>query len=416
MNGVFSPAGGSELPVVRSASILPPARTPSGERQGHGALAFIETMSGGIDLAHVGVFPRSRHLAAVANQDVAPSSEITREQAARAVRWSTGWSLDSAELVPEIIGKSPAVRLMREQIATVARFRDLPVMIMGETGTGKELVAQAIHRLGGKQGSMQAINCAAVPEELFESEVFGHEAGSFTGAKNARAGLFETAGQGTVFLDEVGEMQPLLQAKLLRVLETRQFRRVGSNRTLDLQARIVSATNRPLRGLPLEPMRSDLYFRLAAYTITTPPLRDRMEDIELLAPALLRRLEASYFSNEVDLTPRALDALHAHDWPGNVRELRSVLLHAAVHAQGSPIHVEHVAGALRVRDRPEDEKVPGLSAGALPAQAMNGLQQAERGLILDAYTQSQNNVSMAARRLGIARTTLRDKLKKYGLR
>jgi DNA-binding NtrC family response regulator len=327
-----------------------------------------------------------------------------------------GWSLDPTELVPEIIGQSPAVRLMREQIATVARFRDLPVMIMGETGTGKELVAQAIHRLGGKHGSLQAINCAAVPEELFESEVFGHEAGAFTGAKHARAGLFELAGQGTVFLDEVGEMQPLLQAKLLRVLETRHFRRVGSNRTLELRARIVSATNRPLRGLPLEPMRSDLYFRLAAYTITTPPLRDRMEDIVLLAPALLRRLAASYFSNVVDLTPRALDALHTHDWPGNIRELRSVLLHAAIHTQGRSIGVEHIAGALRARDGLEDDKAARQPPASSPAPVKNGLQHAERSLILDAYTQSQNNVSLAARRLGIARTTLRDKLKKYGLR
>jgi two-component system response regulator AtoC len=391
-------------------------------------------------------------LAVVVNEDVVPSATVTRQQAVRAVRWTpqriladrplppldtlahagdehaarahertdrpaeSDWSLDAAELVPEILGKSPAVRLMREQIATVARFRDLPVMIMGETGTGKELVAQAIHRLGGKHGSLQAINCAAVPEELFESEVFGHEAGSFTGAKNARAGLFETAEQGTVFLDEVGEMQPLLQAKLLRVLETRQFRRVGSNRTLELRARIVSATNRPLRGLPLEPMRSDLYFRLAAYTITTPPLRDRMEDIELLAPALLCRLAASYFSNVVDLTPRALDALHAHDWPGNVRELRSVLLHAAIHAQGSLVGVEHIAGALRARERALDEKVLEQPAPALPMQVRNGLQHVERNMILDVYTQSQNNVSMAARRLGIARTTLRDKLRKYGLR
>jgi two-component system response regulator AtoC len=391
-------------------------------------------------------------LASVATEDVVSSSTVTREQAIRAVRWSTrgvladrprpaldtlvhtsdqhptrahersdeaaesGWSLEAAELIPEILGKSPAVRLIREQIATVARFRDLPVMIMGETGTGKELVAQAIHRLGGKQGSLQAINCAAVPEELFESEVFGHEAGSFTGAKNARAGLFETAEQGTVFLDEVGEMQPLLQAKLLRVLETRQFRRVGSNRTLELRARIVSATNRPLRGMPLEPMRSDLYFRLAGYTITTPPLRDRMEDIELLAPALLCRLAANYFSKAVDMTPRALDALHAHDWPGNVRELRSVLLHAAIHAQGGLVGVEHIAGALRARERIEDEKAPEPLTLALPALVRNGLQHVERNMILDAYTQSQNNVSVAARRLGIARTTMRDKLRKYGLR
>src|SRR5262245_28231099 len=186
------------------------------------------------------VLSRSNQLAAILNEQVVPGPEVSPEQAARAVRWGahrvrperpafdalaavgdardglakvssdepaeSGWSLGGAELVPEIIGDSPAVQLMREQIATVARYRDLPVMIMGETGTGKELVAQAIHRLGSGVGSLQAINCAAVPEELFESEVFGHEAGSFTGAKNARAGLLEIAGQGTVFLDEIGEM------------------------------------------------------------------------------------------------------------------------------------------------------------------------------------------------------------------
>jgi transcriptional regulator with PAS, ATPase and Fis domain len=349
------------------------------------------------------------------------TSDLT--QAANAKdRMDSGFARDADELVPEIIGQSLAVRRMREQIATVARFRDLPVMIMGETGTGKELVAQAIHRLGGKRGELQAINCAAVPEELFESEVFGHEAGAFTGAKNARAGLFELAGQGTVFLDEVGEMQALLQAKLLRALETRHFRRVGSNRTLELRARIVSATNRPLRGLPLEPMRSDLYFRLAAYTITTPPLRERLEDIALLAPALLLRLAAVYFSNAVDLTPRAIEALHAHDWPGNVRELRSVLLHAAIHTRGGTIGVEHIAAALRARERLEDDKGPRLadqqpeSVSTPVAPVKNGLQHAERSLILDVYTQSQKNVSVAARHLGMARTTLRDKLRKYGLR
>jgi DNA-binding NtrC family response regulator len=370
-------------------------------------------------------------LAAIVDELVVPSAAVSREQAARAVRWGhraearsgsasevaeAGWSLGLADLVPEIIGNSPAVGLMREQIVTVARFRDLPVMIMGETGTGKELVAQAIHRLGSNLGSLQAINCAAVPEELFESEVFGHEAGSFTGAKHARAGLFETAGQGTVFLDEIGEMQPLLQAKLLRVLETRQFRRVGSNRTLELQARIVSATNRPLRGLPLEPMRSDLYFRLAGYTIKTPPLRERMNDIELLAPALLRRLATSYCSTAVDLAPRALDALYTHDWPGNVRELRSVLLHAAVHTRGPLIGVEHICEALRARDQLDDDNGPEPTADGPPSPVRNGLEHVERNMIRDAYAKSQNNVSVAARRLGIARTTMRDKLRKYGLR
>ncbi|HTU63775.1 MAG TPA: sigma 54-interacting transcriptional regulator, partial [Polyangiales bacterium] len=168
-----------------------------------------------------------------------------------------------------VLGETPGIRTVREQIRTVARFRDLPVMIMGETGTGKELIAQAIHALSDNHGPFVPVNCSAIPEALFESELFGHEAGAFTGARGARAGLFETAGSGTLLLDELGEMPSLLQPKLLRAIEARTFRRIGGNKDLPFRARIVSATHRKIGGKD-SLVRSDLYYRLAGFTITTP--------------------------------------------------------------------------------------------------------------------------------------------------
>jgi DNA-binding NtrC family response regulator len=319
--------------------------------------------------------------------------------------------------LPEILGASPAMRLVREQISTVARYRDLSVMIVGETGTGKELVAQAIQRLSGSDGSFVALNCAAVPEDLFESELFGHESGAFTGAQKSRSGLLEAAGRGSVFLDEVGEMPLNLQAKLLRVLETRSFRRVGSNTGHELRARVVSATNRELRGRPGEPMRSDLFFRLAGYTIRTPPLRDRMEDVELLARHFLTGFAAQYGGRTYEISPRALDALRAHDWPGNVRELRSVIQFSAVHAHGDVIGVKEIVEALRARgslDASVKDQAP--RAHSSPPPSAQSLGDLERRAIADAYQKCNGNLSLAARRLRIPRTTLADKLKKYGLR
>lgn len=331
------------------------------------------------------------------------------------------------ELIPEFVGGSPRARLLREQVVTAARFPDLPVMVIGETGTGKELVAQAVHRLSRGGGRMVSLNCAAQPAELFESEVFGHEAGSFTGARSARTGLFEMAAAGTVFLDEVGEMPATQQAKLLRAVETRSFRRVGSNREQPLQARIVSATNRPLRGREEDRLRSDLFFRLAGYTIRTPPLRERMEDIESLARHFLADFAVTYPSMPTALSPRAAEALHAHDWPGNVRELRSIVHFAAVRATHGVVGVQHVAEAFRARgclddlsssaaSSPSSEPLPTPRDQLASTPPMTNLPELERELIMRTYGESGGNVSVAARKLGIARTTLRDKLVRYGVR
>ena len=337
------------------------------------------------------------------------------------------------DAIPEFIGRSAAAHAVREQIVNASRFPELPVMIIGETGTGKELVAQALHRLRGEDGRMVSMNCAALPSELFESEIFGHEAGAFTGAQGARAGLLELAGRGTLFLDEVGEMPLAQQAKLLRVLETRAFRRVGSNKDRTLDARLVSATNRALRGREDDVMRSDLFFRLAGYTIRTPPLRERMEDLDPLAHHLLARFAATDGGPTPGISPRAVEALGAYDWPGNVRELRAVLQHAAVRARGHEVGVRHVAEALRARGclgdelrssaPPTSKPVPlsSLSSAplpkALPSHPDGGkLRDVERDLIARAYAEADGNVSVTARRLGIPRSTLRDKLDRYGLR
>jgi DNA-binding NtrC family response regulator len=333
-----------------------------------------------------------------------------REQAARArVRE------DAAALV---LGETPGIRAVREQIRTVAHYKDLSVLVTGETGTGKELVAQAIHALSETAGPFVPVNCSAIPEGLFENELFGHEAGAFTGARSSHAGLFETAGTGTLLLDEIGEMPSALQPKLLRAIESRSFRRVGGSRDIPFRARIVSATNRRLSGKD-SVLRSDLYYRLAGFTITTPALRNRVHDIDMLARHFLSRFCERY-AVEAEFSPRALEALHAYDWPGNVRELRAVVEQAAVLAREGRVGVAEVIAGLR--DRQESESPP---AGPGVARASGTLQRAfpgeplrdlERRTIKETWDSAGHNMSAAARALGLPRTTLRDRIKKYGWR
>lgn len=317
-------------------------------------------------------------------------------------------------LVPELLGESAAARTLRAEIIGVARFRDLPVMIIGETGTGKELVASAIHRLSGTTDPMISINCAAMPEALFESEVFGHDAGAFTGARGARAGLLQAAGHGTVFLDEVGELPPTQQAKLLRVLENRTFRRVGANIEQPLHARIVSATNRPLRGRGDEALRADLFFRLAVHSIRSPSLRERMEDIDVLARHFLDQFSITYASTPLHLTDEARATLHEHDWPGNIRELRGVLLSAAIRSNGRVIDRPELLATLRTRRA--FEPAPAAPAPVAPPREAPGLPQVQRELIVATYEECGGNLTVAAMRLQIARSTLRDRLRRYGIR
>jgi two-component system response regulator AtoC len=319
-----------------------------------------------------------------------------------------------------ILGDDPSVRRVREQIASVARFGEVSVLVIGETGTGKELVAEAIHDVSAARGPFVSLNCAAVPESLFESELFGHEAGAFTGARTAKVGLFEAARGGTLFLDEVGELRHDLQPKLLRVLETRQFRRVGGQRDIPLQARIVSATNRRLGANAGTQFRTDLYFRLAGFTIVTPPLRERLGDIDVLTSAFLRNFASRYSGVPERIETAALDFLRQYAWPGNVRELRAVVEQAGVFAQSTWVTRADVELALRQRLQHDTEPqesvafIPGTS-GTFRTAGTQSLPDLQRRLIVDAFQDNAGNLARTARQLGIPRTTLRDHLKRYGM-
>lgn len=255
---------------------------------------------------------------------------------------------------------------MREQVRAVAPYRDVPVLILGETGTGKELVAEAVHRVSdGANRPFIALNCAAIPEHLLESELFGHEAGAYTGARGARVGLLEAAGNGTVFFDEIGEMPLPIQAKLLRVLETRTFRRLGSNRDIKLHARVVSATNRKLSGKSDGHLRPDLLYRLAGFTISLPSLRERSSDIAELAESFLRSFGDRHARRQLRFSEPALALLMRHRWHGNVRELRAVVEHVAILAVGAEA-TESETSQARAASRRTRRRIPPRRRRARP--------------------------------------------------
>ena len=343
------------------------------------------------------------------------------------------------ESLLRLVGVSDKASELREQVRRVAQFRDVPVLIQGPTGTGKELVAQAVHALTCPDEPFVSLNCAAVPEQLFESELFGHEAGAFTNARTARVGLFEEAGRGTLFLDEIGEMPLALQAKLLRVLEIRQFRRVGGTRTRVFAARVVSATNRPLTSSLGGTMRADLFFRLAGYAIRTPTLAERSRDIPDLARHFLIEFGKRHQVGKVSLGSDALDRLLQYPWPGNIRELRAVVENAAIVARNGVIERSDIELALRarsstvmddaeswtgpaavkVRDSEEEQGATSRSPGAQSETRLRRpatLPNLQRDLILQAFEESRHNLSRAAQDLGIPRSTLRARLKRYGVR
>ncbi|MET0794098.1 MAG: sigma-54 dependent transcriptional regulator [Polyangiaceae bacterium] len=339
-----------------------------------------------------------------------------------------------------LVGASDKARELRDQVRRVAQFRDVPVLIQGPTGTGKELVAQAVHALTCPNDPFVSVNCAAVPEQLFESELFGHEAGAFTNARTARVGLFEEAECGTLFLDEIGEMPLALQAKLLRVLEIRQFRRVGGTRTRVFGARVVSATNRALTSSLGGTMRADLFFRLAGYAIRTPTLAERSTDIPELARHFLVEFGKRHQVGKVTLGADALDCLVQYGWPGNIRELRAVVENATIVARNGMIERSDIELALRARSsaasdgaeswtgpvavvakEPEVEEQSAVANRSIVRQSGTRLRPAslpnlQRDLILQAFEESQHNLSRAAQDLGIPRSTLRARLKRYGVR
>ncbi|APW59921.1 sigma-54-dependent transcriptional regulator [Paludisphaera borealis] len=318
---------------------------------------------------------------------------------------------DSADAEPELIGRSAVMREVFKAIG-LAAATDAAVLIVGESGTGKELVAAALHHHSDRSsGPFIRVNCGALPEGLVESELFGHERGAFSGADRQKPGRFERAAGGTILLDEVGELPLAAQAKILRVLQQREFERVGGTEILRTDARIVSATHRDLsKEVAAGRFREDLYYRLNVARIVIPPLRDRPDDIPLLAEAILRRAERRHGWTELSLSPEALIAIRERPWPGNVRQLENALSRAAIAARGRPILPEHLDA-----DEPLDPAVPAAvdPAGLLPLRAL--LAEVERQAIRRALVACGGNRTKTAERLGISRRQLFDKIREYDL-
>ncbi len=311
-----------------------------------------------------------------------------------------------------IIGESPALHEVLTTIRQVAPS-NANVLLDGESGTGKELAAHAIHNLSRRsKAKFVAVHCAALSPTLLESELFGHERGAFTGAHERRLGRFEQANGGTIFLDEIGEIDPSTQVKLLRVIsEERSFERVGGNQLLKADVRLVAATNKDLAKLVSEgKFREDLFFRLNVVHITMPPLRDRKEDIPLLVRGFLKHFCRVNDKPLLDLTSDAMSLLLNHNWPGNVRELRTAIEHGVVMANGPKITVRELPMSVR------QNATANLPAGITPARAWSerpsplDLHETERRLIMQALATTKGNITAAAKKLGISRRTLHRKI------
>ena len=300
-----------------------------------------------------------------------------------------------------VVGQSPEWRQVLRKATQVART-NTTVFLQGESGTGKEVLARFIHHASPRQhGPFVAINCAALPEQLFESELFGYERGAFTGAQQAKAGHIELASAGILFLDEVSEMIPMAQSKLLRVLQEREFRRLGGTRLIKANIRGIASSNRDLRRAVADgSFREDPFYRLQVFDIRIPPLRERRDDIPVLADAFLQEFERSTGCSSAGLTPDARAALVGHDWPGNVRELHNALERAVILCDGELITAEHLS--LQVSSVVAPLRLPRLS-------------DVERRTIEEVLSETEGNKSKAARRLGITRTQLYCRLRKHGL-
>jgi transcriptional regulator with GAF, ATPase, and Fis domain len=309
----------------------------------------------------------------------------------------------------------PSVRAASPIVADVAKS-GINVLILGESGAGKEVLAETVHALSGRRGPLQRINCAALSEQLLESELFGHEKGAFTGATQSRPGLLEAAAGGTAFLDEIGELAPAIQAKLLRAIEAREVTRLGSTRPLAVDVRFVCATNRELGQEVVEKrFRHDLYFRIDGITLRIPPLRERKGMIPGLATQF-----AQTAGSQGGLSTDVLAALDAYAWPGNVRELKAVMERAVLLARGRPITVAHLAFTAGSQAAASTAKpttaIPPATAAAPAADALDDLdedQRAERARIVAALEACTHNQTRAAAKLGISRTNLVTKMRIY---
>ncbi len=335
-----------------------------------------------------------------------------------------------SEKVPDtadmLIGRATAMQEVYKAIGRVAP-QDVTVLINGESGTGKELVARAIYQHGRRaHGPFLAINCAAIPETLLESELFGHEKGSFTDADRKRIGKFEQCSGGTLFLDEIGDMTPLTQTKILRLLQEQRFERVGGNETVQTDVRLIAATNRDLEKMvALGTFRGDLYYRLSVFTIALPPLRERLDDLPQLLDFFLRRFGRELGKDVQQVHPQSLELLRRHGWPGNLRELQSVLKQSLLQATGPVLLPEFLPAYLRDA-RPSKPSAPGvgldwdafiderLQAGSQHLHA-EWLALAEQHLLMRVLRHTGGNQVQAAKILGMARNSLRSKIRSLGI-
>jgi len=318
----------------------------------------------------------------------------------------------------DIVGESSLIRDLKSKMEKIALARVPTILITGESGTGKELIARRIHRIMNEECTectpFIAVNCTALPEHLLESELFGYEKGAFTDAKTGKKGIFELADSGTILLDEIGDMKPNLQAKLLRVLEERTIRRIGGQKEILIDVTVIATTNRDLRDIIEKgEFRTDLLHRLNTFSLFVPPLRDRREDIPALAKYFLAHFAAKYKNKTIkDVSPEAIEALYSYDWPGNVRELRNVIERIVVLENSEMIMPWHL---------PEEITHPPMKAEntsqykfILPDMGLS-LEDLEKDLIRQALETTKNNKSLAAKRLNISYDSLRYQIKKFGL-
>ncbi|HET6980451.1 MAG TPA: sigma-54 dependent transcriptional regulator [Pyrinomonadaceae bacterium] len=317
--------------------------------------------------------------------------------------------LDAIDI--EIISASPKMESVKKMILKVARSNST-VLVRGESGTGKELIARAVHNQSPRSGEMfQAVNCAAINENLLESELFGHEKGSFTGAHAEKKGLFEIADRGTLFLDEIAELDVGIQAKLLRALQERKIRRVGGTHEISVDVRVIAATNRDLRAMVADGrFRDDLYYRINVLSIDVPPLRERREDITVLIDYFLKKHTRNASRPVTGLTPETKKLMNEYSWPGNVRQLESAIERAILLSEGDLITPEDLPTEVRQDVGPATD-----GAFKLPAEGIN-FEEVERNLITQAMEQTDYNITKAAKLLGLTFRTLQYRLEKFGIK
>jgi len=321
---------------------------------------------------------------------------------------------------PQIVGEDPHLKQVSIALQRAAAT-DATVLLEGESGTGKELFARALHALSPRaDGPFVAINCAAIPENLLETELFGHEKGAFTGAASRKPGRFELAHRGTLFLDEIGDLPLALQAKILRALEEKRFERVGGTTQLHVDVRVVAATNRHLKAaVAARQFREDLYFRLSVFPITIPPLRERTDDIAMLAYHFIERFCRDLNKPPLALAPGAVDALRAYQWPGNVRELQNCIERAVILTEGDTIHARHLSLSFRdLSALPAEAADPWQEIdlrGTLAEASRRVLNEVERRKIQQALKESAGDRGRAAEALQVSYKTLIAKLKELGL-